>query len=130
MSMVRDDLHYTKEHEWVKSDGKNDYVGITDFAQHELGEIVYVEFTKETGDEIEAHDEFASVESTKSTSQVFTPVSGKIAAYNTKLEDNSELINNSSYDDGWIIKIEMSNVTELNGLMSASQYKEYLETLN
>ncbi len=118
-----DNLKYTQEHEWVKIDGDTATVGITDFAQSELGDIVYVEV--ETVDQSLAQNEvFGTVEAVKAVSDLFMPISGTIIAFNEKLEDDSELVNNSPYEDGWMIKIKIENPEELEALMSAEAYKE------
>lgn len=122
-----ENLKYTEEHEWVKVDGNVAYVGITDFAQGELGEIVYVEV--ETVDEnLSKDDEFGVVEAVKTTSDLFMPISGKVLEFNPALNqdegDNPALINEDPYGEGWIIKIEMSDESELEGLMDAAAYEE------
>ena len=124
MAEVRDGLYYSKEHEWIKVEGDVGIVGITDHAQSELGEIVFVELPG-VGTEVSAGDSVATVESVKSASDIYTPVSGKIVEVNEKLSDDPSLINNSPYDEGWIFKIELSNKDELNDLMDAKAYSEY-----
>ena len=125
------DLKYTPEHEWVRVEGDNiAIVGITDFAQSELGELVYVEV--DTVDEDLAKEEvFGTVEAVKTTSDLYMPVSGKVLEFNPAIsdegDDNPGLINEAPYGDGWIIKIEMSNPTELDGLLSASAYEELVK---
>ncbi|MBC7885897.1 MAG: glycine cleavage system protein GcvH [Saprospiraceae bacterium] len=119
------DLKYTKEHEWIRVTGDEAYIGITDFAQSELGELVYVEV--ETVGETIAKDEiFGTVEAVKTTSDLFMPVSGEILEFNNKLDeadgDNPGLINEDPYGDGWIIKIRITNPDDLNGLLSAEAY--------
>ncbi len=126
---VRKDYLYTNEHEWVKLDGEFVYLGISDYAQSELGEIVYVEFDKEVAESVDVGEEFGSLESTKSASPVYSPVSGEIVEINELVEDDSEIVNQSPYDDGWLIKIKYTNKDELENLMSSSAYEEFLNTL-
>jgi glycine cleavage system H protein len=123
-------LKYTSEHEWVRVEGNIAFVGITDFAQSELGELVYVEV--ETVDETLDKDEiFGTVEAVKTTSDLYMPLSGKIIAFNPKLNedegDEPTLINESPYEDGWIIQIELTNASELEGLMDAEAYQEEIK---
>lgn len=123
-------LKYTSEHEWVRVEDNIVFVGITDFAQSELGELVYVEV--ETVDETLAKDEiFGTVEAVKTTSDLYMPVSGKIIAFNPKLNeddgDEPTLINESPYEEGWIIQIELSDPSELEGLMDAEAYQEEIK---
>ncbi|MEZ4855543.1 MAG: glycine cleavage system protein GcvH [Gelidibacter sp.] len=115
-------LKYTKDHEWVLIEGDIATVGITDFAQSELGDIVYVEV--ETVDEtLEAEEIFGSVEAVKTVSDLFLPLSGEIVEFNTLLEDEPEKVNSDPYGDGWMIKIKCSDVSQANGLLSADDYK-------
>ena len=123
---VLEDLKYTKDHEWIKIDGDTAIVGITDYAQGELGEIVYVEV--ETVGEIVAKDEvFGTIEAVKTTSDLFMPVSGEILEFNSKLsedgDDQPDLVNSEPYEEGWIIKIKLSDPEEVGDLLSASDYK-------
>lgn len=116
------ELKYTKDHEWVKIDGDVATVGITDFAQSELGDIVYVEV--ETLDEtLDADEVFGSVEAVKTVSDLFLPIAGEIIEFNEALEDAPETVNDDPYGAGWMIKIKCANVTDLDGLMSADDYK-------
>ena len=113
---IKEDLKYTKDHEWIRIDGDVATVGITDFAQGELGDIVYVEV--DTLDETLSKDEvFGTVEAVKTVSDLFLPMSGKIIEFNEALNDNPELVNDSPYGDGWIIKVEVSDVNELEQLL-------------
>ena len=127
-----DDLLYTKEHEWLRvvDGGKNAYIGITDYAQHELDELVYVEVDT-VGDELEADDVFGTVEAVKTTSDLFMPVAGKVLEFNDALSedggDNPGLINEDPYGEGWIVKIELSDPSEVASLMSAAAYKALVE---
>ena len=120
---VPDDLKYTKDHEWVRVEGESIVVGVTDFAQKELGDIVYVDVDTE-GDTIEKEEVFGSVEAVKTVSDLMMPVSGEIVAFNEALEDEPELVNTDPYGDGWMIKVLVSDFTELDSLLSADQYKE------
>lgn len=116
------DLKYTKDHEWVKLDGDIATVGITDFAQSELGDIVYVEV--ETLDETLDKDEvFGTVEAVKTVSDLFLPLSGEIIAFNETLEDAPEKVNSDPYGEGWMVKIKISDISEVDGLLSAEAYK-------
>jgi len=120
-----DNLKYTKDHEWVRVEGNVAYVGITEFAQSELGDIVYVEI--ETKGETLAHEEiFGTVEAVKTVSDLFMPVSGKVLEVNAGIDGNPEIVNNDPYGDGWMIKIEITNAAELDALMSAPAYKELI----
>ncbi len=124
--MVKDELLYTETHEWVKVDGDIAYIGITDFAQHELGDIVYVELPDE-GEEVSAGESFGSVEAVKAVEDLNSPVSGEIIAVNGDLEDRPELLNQSPYEDGWLIKVKLSDPDELEKLMNADDYREMIE---
>lgn len=116
------DLKYTKEHEWVRIDGDIATIGITDFAQSELGDIVYVEV--ETLDETLDQDEvFGSVEAVKTVSDLFLPLSGEIVEFNEGLEDDPELVNTDPYNEGWMIKLKISDSSQVDGLMSVEDYK-------
>jgi len=120
---VRNDLLYTSEHEWVRVEGNRAYVGITDYAQHSLGEIVYVELP-EIGDELNAGDVFSVIESVKAASDSYLPVSGKIVEVNEELSDSPQLINEDPYGS-WIVVVEMADKSELDKLMSAEEYEEF-----
>ncbi len=116
------ELHYTKDHEWVKIDGDIATIGITDFAQSELGDIVYVEV--ETLDEtLEAEEIFGTVEAVKTVSDLFLPLSGEITEFNENLEDEPEKVNSDPYGEGWMIKIKCSDLSQLDNLLSADAYK-------
>ena len=122
---VPDELKYTKDHEWVRVEGESIVVGVTDFAQKELGDIVYVDVDTE-GETIEKEEVFGSVEAVKTVSDLMMPVSGEIVAFNDALEDEPELVNTDPYGDGWMIKVLVSDFTELESLLSADQYKELI----
>jgi glycine cleavage system H protein len=122
---IPSELKYTKDHEWVKIDGDTATVGITDFAQSELGDIVYVEV--ETLDEsLDKEEVFGTVEAVKTVSDLFLPLSGEIVEFNESLEDEPEKVNTDPYGDGWMIKIKISDPSEVDGLMSADDYKELI----
>jgi glycine cleavage system H protein len=118
-----EELKYTKDHEWLRVEEDNVYVGITAFAQGELGDIVFVDVDTE-GEELEKEEVFGSVEAVKTVSDLFMPINGEVLAFNEKLEDEPELINSDPYGEGWIIKISVADVSELNSLLSAESYKE------
>ncbi len=120
-----DDLKYTKEHEWVKVDGNTAIVGITDFAQSELGDVVFVEL-KDVGTKLQQHDVFGTVEAVKTVSDLFAPVAGEIVEVNIDLETEAEKVNQSPYEEGWMVKITMEDQSQLEGLMSAEDYKTHI----
>jgi len=120
------ELKYSKDHEWLKVEGGNAYIGITAFAQGELGDIVFVDIDTE-GEALEKEEVFGSIEAVKTVSDLFMPISGEVLAFNKKLEDAPELINSDPYGDGWIIKISVSDATELDSLLDADSYKELVE---
>jgi glycine cleavage system H protein len=119
-------LRYTKEHEWARIEGNRVVVGITDYAQEELGDVVFVELPG-VGTAVEAMGTFGVVESVKAVSDLYAPVSGTVVQINTALEERPELLNASPYGDGWMIVIEISNPEELQGLLSAADYQRYVE---
>ncbi|KRO90408.1 MAG: glycine cleavage system protein GcvH [Bacteroidetes bacterium] len=123
---IKPDLRYTKDHEWVKIEGDIAIIGITDYAQGELGDIVYVEI-EALGDELNKEDVFGSVEAVKTVSDLFIPVSGKITEMNEKLEDNPELINEDPYGEGWIIKMEIKDLSETEQLLTSEAYKDLID---
>lgn len=120
------DLKYTKDHEWVKVDGDIATVGISDFAQSELGDIVYVE-VETLDDELDIEEVFGTVEAVKTVSDLFMPVSGKIIEFNENLEDQPELVNEKPYDEGWIIKIKLNDPDQVSSLLSLDDYKTHVE---
>ncbi len=120
-----ENLKYSTDHEWVKVEGNEAYVGITDFAQEELGDIVFIDVTTE-GEAVEQGEVFGSVEAVKTVSDLLMPVSGEVLEVNPALEDAPELINKEPFEGGWIVKITITNPEELDGLMSAEQYKEFI----
>jgi glycine cleavage system H protein len=120
---IKPNLKYTKDHEWISIDGNNATIGITDYAQGELGDIVYVEI-ESIGDSLNKEEIFGSVEAVKTVSDLFIPVSGEITEMNENLQDNPELINDDPYGDGWIIKMKINDSSELNDLLSPEEYKD------
>jgi len=121
-----DDLKYTKEHEWCRIQGNRAVVGITDHAQDQLGDIVYVELP-EVGDAVKKGESFGVVESTKAVSELFSPVTGKVVEVNDPLSDAPETINEDPYEEGWMIRVEFSNPKDTDALMDAAAYKKFLE---
>lgn len=120
------DLKYSEDHEWIKVDGNTATIGITDFAQSELGDIVFVELPEE-GDDISTGDSFGSVESVKTVSELYAPVSGKVVAINEELEDSPELVNENPYEGAWMLKVEISDAGELDNLLDAAAYQAVIE---
>ena len=120
---VREDLKYTKSHEWIKIRDDIAVIGITDHAQAELTDIVFVELP-EKGKEVKKGDEICVIESVKSVSEIYSPVNGKIVKVNSKLEDSPEIINESPYDDGWLVELEISDKSEVDSLLDAAEYKK------
>ena len=120
---IPSDLKYTKDHEWVKVEGNVATVGITAFAQGELGDIVYVEVETE-GEKLDQEEVFGSIEAVKTVSDLFMPVSGEITSFNDALEQDPETVNNDPYGDGWLVKIDMSDTSQIEGLLNADQYQE------
>lgn len=118
-------LKYTKDHEWISIDGKIATVGITDFAQRELGDIVYVE-VETVGESLKADDTFGTVEAVKTVSDLFLPIGGKIIEFNDSLDNTPEDVNNDPYGNGWMIKMEIDDIEGVNSLLSANQYKELI----
>ena len=123
MNKVMEGLYYSESHEYVRVEGEYGYVGITDYAQNALGNVVYVDMP-EVDDEVEAGEEFGAVESVKAASDLISPVSGTVVEVNEALDDQPELINQDAYEN-WIIKVEMSDKTELDNLMDAKAYEEF-----
>lgn len=120
---IPEELKYTKDHEWVKMEGNTALVGITDFAQSELGDIVYLDINT-VGEEIKEHDVFGTVEAVKTVSDLFMPIPGKVLEVNPLLESNPEKVNTDPYGEGWMIKVEVKG--DANGLLSAKDYKELI----
>lgn len=124
--MDPEELRYSADHEWVKVEGKQAIVGITEYAQSELGDIVYVELP-DVGTEVVMEEELTEIESTKTTSPVLAPVSGKIIEVNDELKESPQLINEDPYGKGWIVTLKMTNPDDLENLMSAKEYEEFIE---
>lgn len=124
---IPDDLKYTKDHEWIRVDGETAVVGITDFAQHELGDIVYIEVGA-VGETLDQEETFGTIEAVKTVSDLFMPVNGEVAEFNEELESSPDVINKDPYGEGWIIKIKMSDPAEANNLLTADQYRELIGT--
>lgn len=122
---IPDNLKYTKDHEWIRVEGNAVYVGITDFAQGELGDIVFVEI-ETVGENLAKEEVFGTVEAVKTVSDLFMPISGEVLEANQNLESNPEVVNKDPYGDGWLVKISVQDAAELNDLMSAEQYKELI----
>ena len=122
---VKENLSYTNDHEWIKIEGNIAMVGITDFAQSELGDIVFIE-VETIGENLNKNEVFGTVEAVKTVSDLFIPVSGKVLEFNNALEDNPELVNDSPYDVGWIVKIEISNTNEIADLLDSEAYKSLI----
>jgi glycine cleavage system H protein len=125
MANIPEKLRYSKDHEWLSVDGDTATIGITDYAQHSLGDVVYVELPK-PGDKFESHEAFGSVESVKAVSEIFTPVAGEIIESNDALNDDAEKVNSDPYGDAWMIKVKMTNPGEADALLNAAEYEEYL----
>jgi len=124
--MYPDDFYYTKDHEWIKIEGEEGTVGITDFAQKQLGDVVYVELPAK-GTKLEFHQSLGVIESVKAVSDVYSPLSGEVVAVNQKLNDSPELINQDPHGQGWIIRLKIKDQSELHNLMTASEYEKFLE---
>ncbi|MEZ5426581.1 MAG: glycine cleavage system protein GcvH [Pyrinomonadaceae bacterium] len=125
MANIPEHLHYSKDHEWVEVDEGVATIGITDFAQHSLGDVVYVELPKE-GDTFDAHEVIGSVESVKAVSEIFTPVGGEVVEVNEDLNDTPESVNDDPYGQAWMVRIKMSNPGEADAMLSAEEYEEFL----
>ena len=123
---IPDGYLYTKEHEWVLMEDNIATVGITDFAQESLGDITYVQLPKE-GSKINKDDTFGVVESVKAVSDLYSPVSGRVAEINTTVVQAPEIVNQDAYDEGWMVKVEVDDLSDVDDLMSPAQYKEYVE---
>lgn len=122
---VPENLKYTKDHEWVRIEGEDAFIGVTDFAQGELGDIVFVEVETE-GEELEKEEIFGTIEAVKTVSDMFMPIGGEVLEFNERLEEAPDLINTDPYGEGWIVKVKIAEVADLEELLSADQYKELL----
>lgn len=127
MANIPDDLHYSKDHEWVRVEGDVAVVGITDYAQDSLGDVVYVELPK-PGDDFASNEPFGSVESVKAVSETFSPVSGEVVAINEALTDDPDQVNKDPYGEGWMIRIKLSNPGEVDSLLTAAEYEDFTKT--
>ena len=127
MANVPEDLHYSKDHEWIRVEGDVGTLGITDHAQSSLGDVVYVELPK-VGESFSAHEAFGSVESVKAVSEIFTPVGGVVTEVNEALQDEPEKVNNDPYGEGWMIRVRMSHPGEVDSLLSAAEYEDFTKT--
>jgi glycine cleavage system H protein len=125
MSNIPENLHYSKDHEWLSAADGIATIGITDYAQHALGDVVYVELPR-VGDKFESRAAFGSVESVKAVSEIFTPVAGEIVEVNAALNDSPEKVNSDVYGDAWMVKIKMTNPGEADKMLTAVEYEEYL----
>ncbi|MCB2197060.1 MAG: glycine cleavage system protein GcvH [Bacteroidetes bacterium] len=123
---IPENLKYTKDHEWIRVEGEEAYVGITDYAQGELGDIVFLEIETE-GEELAKEEVFGTIEAVKTVSDMFMPVSGEVLEVNEKLEETPEVVNKDPYGDGWLIKIKLTETSELDDLLDAAAYKKLLE---
>ncbi|HTK38355.1 MAG TPA: glycine cleavage system protein GcvH [Pyrinomonadaceae bacterium] len=128
MSNIPENLRYSKDHEWIKVESDEATIGITDWAQNSLGDVVYVDMPR-VGDSFGTHEAFGSVESVKAVSEIFTPVAGKVTAVNDGLNDTPEVVNSDPYGDGWMVKIKMDNPGEADAMLSAEEYDEYLSSI-
>ena len=120
-------LKYSKSDEWVRVEGENAVIGITDYAQDQLGDIVYIELPWDKSESIEHETKFGDIESVKATSELVSPISGAVVEVNEALKDTPELINDQPYENGWMLTVKMSNPAELDSLMNADEYKKYLQ---
>jgi glycine cleavage system H protein len=126
MANTPEDLSYTKDHEWVRTKGDEATVGITDHAQNQLGDVVYVELPK-VGDKFEASEPFGSVESVKAVSEIYMPVGGKVIEVNESLNDSPEQVNEDPYGEGWMIRIKIDNPSQVDALLTAVEYEDYIK---
>lgn len=126
MANTPEDLNYTKDHEWVRVKGSDATVGITDHAQNQLGDVVYVELPK-AGDKFEASEPFGSVESVKAVSEIYMPVSGSVIEVNDSLNDAPELVNEDPYGEGWMIRIRIDNPAQVDALLTSIEYEDYIK---
>lgn len=122
---IPENLRYSKDHEWVAVDGDTATIGITDYAQHALGDVVYIDMPR-VGDKFATHEAFGSVESVKAVSEIFTPVAGEVVEVNDGINDTPESVNKEPYTDGWMVKVKMENPLEADKMLSSVEYEEYL----
>lgn len=126
MSNIPENLRYSKDHEWVEVNGDIATIGITDYAQHSLGDVVYIDLPR-VGDHFGTHEAFGSVESVKAVSEIFTPLAGTVTEVNESINDTPEAVNNDAYGAGWMVKLKMDNPLEADKMLSSVEYEEYLE---
>ena len=126
MANIPEDLHYSKDHEWVRIEGDTGTVGITDHAQHALGDVVYVELPK-VGDSFAAHETFGSVESVKAVSELFCPVAGEVIEVNESLQDDPEKVNSDPYGDAWMIRLRVKDAGQVDKLLSSIEYEDFIK---
>lgn len=124
--MLPEDRKYSKEHEWIKMDGDRGVIGITDYAQKELGDVVYVELP-EVGAKVKAMEVFGTIESVKAVSELFSPVSGEVVGINDKVVDAPEMVNSDPHGDAWLINVKLDDAAELDGLMTHTAYQDYID---
>ncbi len=124
---IRDNLKYTNDHEWIRVEDDTAYVGITDYAQKELGDIVFIEVETE-GESLEKGDTFGTIEAVKTVSDLYMPISGEVLEFNEELEDQPELVNKDPYDNGWIVKLKIADKAQLEDLLEAEDYKKQIES--
>ena len=127
MANIPEELQYSKDHEWIRVENGVGTIGITDHAQHSLGDVVYVELPK-VGETFAAHDPFGSVESVKAVSEIFTPVSGEVVAVNESLQDEAEKVHTDPYGGAWMVRLKLSNPSELDGMLTAAEYEDFIKT--
>lgn len=127
MANVPENLHYSKDHEWLRVEGETGTVGITDHAQNSLGDVVFVELPR-VGDKFAAHGTFGSVESVKAVSELYLPVGGEVVEVNETLQDAPESVNTDPYGDGWMVRVRLTNAGEVDSLLSAAEYEDYLKS--
>jgi glycine cleavage system H protein len=125
MANIPENLRYSKDHEWIEVNGETAAVGITDYAQHQLGDVVYIDMPR-VGDKFMTHESFGSVESVKAVSEIFMPVRGEVVEVNDGLNDAPENVNNDPYKAGWMVKVKMDNPLEADAMLSSIEYEEYL----
>jgi len=128
VSNIPDDLHYSKDHEWVRLEGEIGTIGITDHAQHALGDVVYVELPK-VGDKFEVHEAFGSVESVKAVSEIFMPVAGEVTEVNETLQEEPEQVNNNPYTDAWMVRVRITDRSLVDAMLNAAEYEDYTKSL-
>jgi glycine cleavage system H protein len=126
MANTPEDLNYTKDHEWVRIKGDKATIGITDHAQNQLGDVVYVELPK-VGEKFDATEPFGSVESVKAVSEIYMPITGNVLEINGALNDSPELVNEAPYGDGWMIVVSVENPSQVDGLLNAAEYEDYIK---